>query len=629
MPLRFLFFHILFTLVLVTKGQYTHPAYRQYTLRDGLSQMQVIHLMQDSRGYIWAATKQGLNCFNGEKFTSFSQKDGLLNDYITAVAEDNSGNIWMATRRELACFDGHKITSFPFKDLVSIEIAITPDNKIWFAGSDHLQKTVFGYFENGVSTDLSDVFPFRMGNIIFHYSSAENAFLITNHKSLFEFKNNKLRQLSQTDDEFGLAGNAKNVIVYNHNNRVLKSIWEYRDDDIIQVGIFENNNYKVINPALNEYSFLDNWNDRVLFLDPKGIRTGDYLNHELADCLVDRDNRLWLATEEGLLQVFSGGFETYKREYLPVIWSIIEDTEQNMWFASYNFGLIKFDGKSFVRFPEEILNKYALNFYFQPQIDKRGMMYFPNNQGLFFTNGKKSGAIKTIPCLAAFYDKQRDLLYGGYHRFVQVYNNKNKLVDVIDEKDGLEFKGYISSFGKDNSGFIWMGGFSGLARYNPVNGKVVNYTRDNGKLPADGVLSVFTDYSGRTWFGSTTGLLWHNQQTDSICRIAAEEISGTVSFVTAIDSTWLVFSQSAGVYLINLAEYYNSGKIDLHFFNKNNGFLGIDPGQNGSFTDSKGNIWMTTSTEVVKLDPKKLKLKNNFRGVRFSSFNEDQLSFNN
>jgi hypothetical protein len=353
-----------------------------------------------------------------------------------------------------------------------------------------------------------------------------------------------------------------------------------------------------------------------------------YSNHELSDCLIDRDNRLWIASEEGLLKIFHGGFETYKREYLPVIWSMIEDHEKNMWFASYNFGLLKFDGKSFTRFPEEILKKYTLNFYFQPQINKRGMMYFPNNLGLFYTDGKKSGAINGGPCLAAFYDNKLDLMYGGYHRKAEVYNNKNQLVKVLDENNGLDFKGYVSSFGKDSSGYIWIGGFSGLSRYNPVNGSMANYNTDNQKLPSDGVLCIFTDYSGRTWFGGTNGLLWYNQKTDSIHKIESEEIKGTVSFVTSVDSTWLVFSQSTGVYLMDLQQFYSTGKTEFHFFNEQNGFLGIDPGQNGAVTDSKGNIWMTTSTEVVKLDPRKLKITNNFRGVRFASFNELKLPYN-
>ncbi len=44
-------------------GQMTHPPYRQYTLRDGLPQMQVTCLFQDSRGYLWAGTKAGVVLF--------------------------------------------------------------------------------------------------------------------------------------------------------------------------------------------------------------------------------------------------------------------------------------------------------------------------------------------------------------------------------------------------------------------------------------------------------------------------------------------------------------------------------------------------------------------------------------
>jgi hypothetical protein len=326
--------------------------------------------------------------------------------------------------------------------------------------------------------------------------------------------------------------------------------------------------------------------------------------------------------------MIDNGFETYKREYLPVVWSIVEDNKQNIWFASYSFGLRKFDGNNIVEFKSDTIKKYASGFNFQAQTNGRGTMYFPNNRGILFTDGKTLGKFGKSLSLAAFNDVRHDLLYSGCNRYIEVYDKNHSLVDVIDENDGLEFKGFISSFGKDSAGQIWFGGFSGLSRYNPLNGIIKNYNQTHGNLPSSGVLCVFTDYSKRIWFGGTDGLLWFDETSDTIQKLNSEDIQGTVNFVTSIDSSWLVFSQSEGIYLMNLPDYYSSGNIELYFFNEQNGFLGIDPGQNGAFVDSKGNIWMTTSTEVVKLDPYKLKLQKNFSAVRFSGFNGEKLAFN-
>jgi hypothetical protein len=53
---------LLFVLTVCTEGQYTYAQYHQYTLADGLPQMQVMSMFSDSRGYIWLGTKGGA-CF--------------------------------------------------------------------------------------------------------------------------------------------------------------------------------------------------------------------------------------------------------------------------------------------------------------------------------------------------------------------------------------------------------------------------------------------------------------------------------------------------------------------------------------------------------------------------------------
>jgi len=607
-------------------GQNTYPPYKQYTLRDGLSQMQAMCIIQDSRGYIWVGTKEGLNCFNGEKIVSYKEKDGLVSSYIQDLAEDKAGNIWISTRDGLACFNGSKITSYPHKDQVYIEISPTPDGKIWYAGMDHNKKNMLGYFENEKYIDKTDILPNKNGGLLFEYCKKENSFIVANLKDIYELKNNKIRHLLSCENEFGLVRNDSTILVYEHDTHDILRFWEYQKSKLVYIGTYTADSM-MSSRVKGNYTFHDPIHNTIINLNQKELIKNEITSIEITNCLVDKDNHLWLATEEGLLQIFSGGFETYKREFLPVIWSMVEDLDHNLWFASYNYGLNKFDGNSLKHYSAEMLREYAINFYFQPQVDKRGILYFPNNYGIFYTDGKSFGAIRRDPCLATFYDKEKDLLYGGSRKYVEVYNKDHQLVRTIGESDGMEFKGYISSFEKDHSGYIWMGGFSGLCRYNWDTKTVTNYNRDNGKLPSDGVLSIFTTTNGRTWFGGTHGLLWYDSKSDTVRKIEQEEISGSVNFVTAIDSTWLVFSQSTGVYLMDLKKFNRSGAVELYFFNENNGFLGIDPGQNGALTDSKGNIWMTTSTEVVKLEPKKLDLKNYSVNVRISHFDGQRLPF--
>jgi anti-sigma regulatory factor (Ser/Thr protein kinase) len=201
-------------------------------------------------------------------------------------------------------------------------------------------------------------------------------------------------------------------------------------------------------------------------------------------------------------------------------------------------------------------------------------------------------------------------------------------VREVGSADGLEIKRYIMALGKDKKGNIWMGGNTGLASYNWNTHKLSNYNRDNGKLPCDGVFCIHQPPTGEIWFGGTQGLLHYNAQSDSVYRIDSPEITDVVNLVSSIDSTWLLFSQPTGIYLLDLIKFRKEKKVELHLYNENNGFAGLEPGQNGAVKDSKGNIWMTTGTEVVKLNPKELDFNKTIINVRILGFNGKPLFYN-
>jgi hypothetical protein len=75
---------------------------RQYTSEDNLADNFIDAIHQDSRGYIWFATRDGLSRFDGYSFTTYRQSDGLPHSRIYDVVEDRAGTLWVATREGLA-----------------------------------------------------------------------------------------------------------------------------------------------------------------------------------------------------------------------------------------------------------------------------------------------------------------------------------------------------------------------------------------------------------------------------------------------------------------------------------------------------------------------------------------------
>ena len=72
-------------------------AVRRYTTADGLAHNSVTRVFQDSRGYLWFATVDGVSRFDGHAFVTYRSPDGLPNSIITAIGETN-GMLWLATR---------------------------------------------------------------------------------------------------------------------------------------------------------------------------------------------------------------------------------------------------------------------------------------------------------------------------------------------------------------------------------------------------------------------------------------------------------------------------------------------------------------------------------------------------
>ena len=78
---------------------------RVFTTADGLSHNVVTRIVNDSRGYQWFCTGEGLSRFDGNRFITYGIEQGLPSGEVHDLLETRDGTYWVATRRGVVRFD--------------------------------------------------------------------------------------------------------------------------------------------------------------------------------------------------------------------------------------------------------------------------------------------------------------------------------------------------------------------------------------------------------------------------------------------------------------------------------------------------------------------------------------------
>ena len=125
--------------------------FKHYTTTDGLSQGVVFHIMQDSRGFMWFSTFDGLNRFDGYNFKvfkpSYNDSNSIKGGYINYIIEEKNGMIWVGTNEALNCYNlkTNYFKHFYIEDSLHHKlkanyqpIFIDDKNELWFSYNDNL-----------------------------------------------------------------------------------------------------------------------------------------------------------------------------------------------------------------------------------------------------------------------------------------------------------------------------------------------------------------------------------------------------------------------------------------------------------------------------------------------------------
>ncbi len=461
--------------------------FSRISIEQGLSQSVVNTILQDSQGFLWFGTQDGLNRYDGYDFKVYKNDPNddqtLSNDWVTSIAEDADGTLWIGTLGGgLNKFDRDsdqfsRYTNDPedknsISNNVVSEIVIDSNGAIW-VGTNGGGLNLFDHESGTFTSYLND--PTNPNSIS---DNGISALLIDQNESFWIGTNGG--GLNQYNPESGTFTPYKNdpEDPFSLSGDDINSLFEDREG-VIWVGTEDT--------GLNRFE-----RDTERFQRfPEDTKDPDSIsNQSIAAILEDRSGVLWVGLDGGGLIALdrdTGKYTHYSHDpsnpsslSSSQIYSIFEDYAGVLWFGSFGGGVNKYD----------------------PSASKFNLIRSNPDE----PNGLNDSSIWGI-----FEDKSGVLWIGTFSGGLNRYDRRTGLWRhyMSDPEDPESVSSNtVMSIAQDSDGMFWIGTWGGgLNRFDPTSGKFTQY--DTAPL----ILAILEDPSGLLWIGGAGGLSVMNRAT--------------------------------------------------------------------------------------------------------------------
>ena len=595
--------------------------FEHISLNKGLSQTSVRSIVQDNKGFMWFATLDGLNKYNGyEIYTYYNTgKPGAISDnvinklYVTPNKDEQI--LWIGTADHGLCkynqYDDTfiSISNNPDDDNSLSNnrvISISGDNDILWIGTEmglnkweqELNKWTVFTTDNSEITDnhITCIVPDKKGN------------LWVGTKNGLNFYNIVLNKFTAYTVDNGLTANHINCIIkdiYNnfwigtpkgitYYDTEMKVFTQYSEAN----GLSSNNVTSIsidhegiiwigtISGGLNRFDPVDK-----TFMVIKHDATDHHslsINSILA-IYPDKSNILWIGTSLGGVNkwnraaedVFVFRHNPYNNNSLSssLVRSIFEDNEGTIWIGTVDGGL----------------NRWHVeddNFMTYKHTDGDPTTISQNHVRIIFEDSKQNFWIGTANEGLNLFDKNTDKVIKQFKH---------------DENDPKSISNNVLwRMIEDDEGRLWiatMGG--GLNYFDNENFTFSAYTHQKNNpnsISSDFVTTVFKDSKNRIWVGTINGFNQFLPDQDKFVRYQYDEnnpnsISNNRIYSIIEDSKgniWIGTKGGLNKFIVERKKFfsYTTQNSDL----PNNVFMGL-------LEDNEGNIWGTTNRGLSKFNP--------------------------
>ena len=529
---------ITFTLPVICANSQDYN-FRSLSSSEGLAAPYVYSIIQDTKGYLWIGTADGLSLYNGFEFKTFTTLDSLADNFITSAIDDGSC-LWFGHRNgRITWFDGEKFhpVNYNGRQLSSItHFSKNPDGHIW------------------VSTISDGLFRLEKGEIRFE----SNIFPL--QKSIYSF-------VFMSNDELligsgsGLQQGKTGMIPGEESLQQISDVPVSKVTVIMKIS--NGPGYYVVTE--NEGIFILTTKSKLFNI--KKIETDNAFNFtEVQSLCEDKQANLWIGSfRSGLIKLTpspdgvkktvlfnkSTGFVTDN------VKTVYADLEGNIWSGNYGEGITQINPRLFsIRSYDRA--GYG-NTVFALCSDKK-YLWLGTGRGLLKTDRLTGETIKLFTTdsglpgdtVTAIYKSGDNAVWiGTYKNGLYFLNQENEKITRYRIGDGILENSITAITGYDDQ--VWVGTKKGLCSINTETNALRWYSINQGGLPHNSVNSLFLDEKKRLWVSTNSSIISCLEE-GKIKKIPLSTGSGilTLGSVCEDDTSRIwVGSRGNGVFIID------------------------------------------------------------------------------
>lgn len=630
-------FPLYFILSLPLFAQEEQIRFDHISIEQGLSQSTVFSITQDSTCFLWFATEDGLNRYDGYNCTVFrndpTNSNSISDIGIRKLFTDRNGNLWIISLTgKLDRFDPQKGIFIHYKfdsDFSStgsnIKISmIAEDNYgiLWIGST----KGLLYKYKN--ETDRFEIYNFKTKHLL-----PQNI-----HYQCLYFDETGMMWIGTWDGLISFSLISGEVNRYQHNPNDKNSIggnmiFDISEDIKGRIWIASVNGgvsiYDKSDSRFNVYRYADEYNNGI---------SSDRI---MSVCSDSRSN-IWIGTLDRGVDLFNPGANSFSNyRHIPAvnssmgngaIFSIYEDRGGNIWFGTSSGGASKFDRnrQHFLQITHNASNQKSLSHNVVLAIceDNSGALWIGTDGGglnlrllgsqNFRHHFKNPGEIGSNSITSIYEDKSGTIWLGtdpGVNTSagkVFIYNRTTKTF-VHFKKVNLNIGG-VTTFLEDSNGEIWIGtAADGVKRYIRKDGLVKSYRhdkQDTNSISGNSIFTIFEDSRGDLWFGTIAKGLNKFIRENETFRHFTSKLNNQTTLSN--NTVWSIAEDNSGALWMGTwgggLNKFNSPKEKFKHFAMKDGLpsniiYSILP-------DSNENLWISTSRGIAKFNTVTHQVKN-------------------